>query len=99
MRVFDNKDPGETTFRGLNWTPGLAPGDTIVSSTWSIVTSDNIGSSLQIAVSPAPSFTSTATQLWLTGGTKGFTYVLLNVIVTAGGETLDERAQLFIAVK
>jgi len=85
----DGKGPNEDASFEVDWSVRLA-GDTITSSAWTIVGTDPATPEqpvqLQIASSPTPSFNATITQVWLTGGTLGITYVLRNTINTAAGE-------------
>jgi hypothetical protein len=59
----------------------LVSGDTILTSTWTLpsgITKDS------------DTFTTTTTTIWLSGGTAGTDYLLINRITTSGGRT-DER--------
>lgn len=94
----DGKGPLEDASFDVDWTVRLN-GDTIQSSSWAIIGTDPATPEspvqLQIASSPAPSDTPTQTQVWLTGGTLGITYVLQNTITTAAGEDpLTEMIEL-----
>lgn len=94
----DGKGPNEDVDFSLDWTTRLA-GDTITSSTWTVVGTDPATPEsppmLQIAASPAPDFTATMTRFWATGGTLGITYILQNDVMTVNGEKpLTEMAEL-----
>jgi hypothetical protein len=83
------KDPDEVLDYQVDWTDRLDE-DTITSSDWTVpdgITQDSESSS-----------TTTAT-IWLSGGTLGDTYVLLNRVVTAGGRTMDQSVRLKIKSK
>jgi hypothetical protein len=74
------KDPSSVEDFGLEW--GLAEGDTLTSSTWTVPAgitrnSDSFQASGQ-------------TTIWLSGGTDGAVYRLVNRITTSQGRT-DER--------
>lgn len=94
----DGKGPAEDADFGIDWTVRLN-GDTITASSWVIVGTDPATPEnpvkLQIATDPAPSFSATDTELWLTGGSPGITYILQNTITTFGGEQpLTEMVEL-----
>jgi hypothetical protein len=79
------KDPDAVLDYAGNWAAWLK-GDTILTSTWDVpsgITKDS------------DSHTSTATLIWLSGGTVGQTYLLRNRITTAAGR-VDDRT---IAIK
>jgi hypothetical protein len=70
------KDPQDKKDYSLDWSLRLEPdSDTIVSSTWTIVT----GSGLVI---DSDSFADDSTTVWLSGGTNNIKYTLLNHVVT-----------------
>jgi hypothetical protein len=75
------KDPDALLDYGFNWATWLST-DTISTSTWYVpddLTNESDGE------------TTTATTIWLSGGTRGVTYTVTNRITTAGGRT-DERS-------
>ena len=73
----------------VDWA-GLLAGDTIATSTWTVPTGVTGG---------AMSNTDTATLIWLSGGTEGESYDLLNRITTAAGRTRDQTCVLKIKTK
>lgn len=73
------KDPNAILDYQINWATWLGS-DTIDTSTWTVPTG--------ITRTSATNTTTTAT-IWLSGGTSGTDYDLLNRIVTAGGRTED----------
>jgi hypothetical protein len=75
------KDPSAVVDYQVNWAAWLGV-DTISTSTWTVPTG--------ITQNSATNTTTTAT-IWLSGGTAGTTYTLVNRIVTAAGRT-DERS-------
>lgn len=81
-----SKDPNEVVDYDLSWSDQMtADTDTIASSTWTVpsgITKDSASS------------TTTRTKVWLSGGTTGSTYTLLNRVVTAGGRTFDQSVKL-----
>ena len=78
------KDPDEVKDYGLIWTDVLGT-DTIATSTWTVP--DGI-------TKTADSKTNDTATIWLSGGSEGQTYRLVNRITTAGGRTYDETAVL-----
>jgi hypothetical protein len=85
--TFPDKDPDEVLDYQLNWAARLGA-DTISTSTWTVpegITQDSA------------SRTDTTTTLWLSGGTSGQTYALLNRIVTVGGRTMDQTVSITLA--
>lgn len=83
------KDPAAVLDYELDWSTWLATvSDTIATSTWTADTG--------ITVDDESNTTTTAT-VWLSGGTAGVTYSLVNRITTAGGRT-DERT-ITVAVR
>ncbi len=83
------KDPDEVLDYVLDWSPRILA-DTIVTSTWIVpsgITKDS------------DSTTTTATTIWLSGGTIGTAYVLTNRIITADGRTMDQSCKIKIKEK
>ncbi|MCK1670304.1 hypothetical protein [Bradyrhizobium sp. 150] len=81
-----SKDPNEVVDYDLSWADQMtADTDTIASSTWTVPVSITKDSS---------SNTTTRTKVWLSGGTTGETYTLLNRVVTTGGRTFDQSVKL-----
>ena len=80
MAYSANKDPNAVLDYQFNWAAWLGS-DTIQTSTWDVpdgITKTNEDNS------------DTTTTVWLSGGTVGTSYEVVNQIVTAGGRT-DER--------
>jgi hypothetical protein len=105
MLSWPAKDPDEVLEFDIAWTVRLyskteldrynagetvVPSDTIVTSVFTLPTG---------IVSPQASNSTTATKVWLTGGTEGQTYLILNRITTAGGRTMDQTVKLKIKTK
>jgi hypothetical protein len=87
LSTWDFKDPDEVLDYKIDWaTNRLVAGDTITSSIWTITPAGLTKNS--------DSHTGTATTIWLSGGTAGEAYILLNRVVTAGGRTHDETVKL-----
>jgi hypothetical protein len=76
------KDPSAILDYQVDWTPWLNGADSITTSTWVVPT----GLTLQAESNDAAIATA-----WISGGTAGQTYRMVNRIVTTGGRT-DERS-------
>jgi hypothetical protein len=89
------KDPDEILDYDIDWTGRLyneaelllvaagqtvVPADTIATSTFTLPPG---------IVANSTSNTTTATKVWISGGTEGISYLVQNRIVTAGGRTMD----------
>jgi len=85
----DPKDPDEVLDYVVDWIKPLA-GDTILTSTWTLP--EGITGSQE-------SMTDTTTTIWLTGGTAGKDYGLVNRITTAGGRTREQTCTLRVRTK
>ncbi len=91
-----HKDPNAVLDYKIDWAdggdndgtasdPGWLQADTISASTWTVpsgITKDS------------DSFSDTVTTAWISGGTAGEVYKLVNRIVTAGGRTEDRTITL-----
>lgn len=82
--ILPGKDPSDIKDYGINWVDVLAAeGETdIATSTWS--ESDPVGLTVQAAAPYLPSVDGTTCIVWVSGGTAGTTYSLINTIITAG---------------
>ena len=85
------KDPDDVKDYEVDWTNRL-PSDTITSSTWTVA----IGTGLVIDSS---SFTTMVTKVWVSGGSAGVTYELLNRVETAGGRIYDQTMKLKVKAR
>lgn len=81
------KDPAAVLDYGVDWSAWLGT-DTISSSTWTVPAG--------LTQSAATNDT-TSTTVWLSGGTVGQRYSVVNRIVTTGGRT-DERTIRIVVV-
>lgn len=85
------KDPNDVADYVINWAedddgnPGLAAGDPLSSSTW--IVPDGI-------TKDSDTFDDETTTIWLSGGTAGETYSLINRVTTSGGRTFDQTGKL-----
>ena len=85
-----NKDPDEVLDYSIDWSDRL-DGDTIVSSTWEIVSGT--------VVEGVNTRTSETTTVWLSGGAAGENAEIHNRIVTAAGRTMDQTVYLRVRPK
>jgi hypothetical protein len=83
-----NKDPDATLDYKRNWGPWLADADddTIVTSTW--IVPDGL-------TKDSESNDTTTATVWLSGGTAGLSYDVVNRITTAQGRT-DDRTLIIM---
>lgn len=89
MARWPDKDPDAVLDYELNWSAWLN-GDSIATSTWDVPSG---------LTKVSDSFTSTATKIWLSGGSYGQTYAIRNRITTAAGRTDDRTVSLRIRQK
>lgn len=82
-------DPQELLDWDCDWENDLGV-DTILSSTWRF-DSQNADGALSKS---SPSATNTVAKIWLTGGTPGVTYRLINTIVTTASRTFERTVQI-----
>lgn len=81
------KDPDAVLDYTINWSDWL-DGDTISTSDWTVPTG---------ITKTTDSETSTTTTVWLSGGTVGTTYNMINRIVTDGGRTEDRTIAIMVS--
>lgn len=79
-------DPQAKLDFGHDWTVWLTPGDVIADSTWSITPT---GPTLDNSTHG-----NTSTTIWVSGGTIGVSYLLVNHITTAQGRQDDRSVTL-----
>ena len=92
--VWPTKGPDEVLDYEVDWSDRLA-GDSIITSSWQFTQTDNA-----MTIGPfSPSFSTQATTVWLSGGTVGQTYLLLNTITTFAGDTMVETILINVRVK
>jgi hypothetical protein len=75
------KDPDETLDYGVDWSAWLG-GDLIQSSVW---TASPAGITLGVSTN-----TATATAVWVSGGSVGSSYDVVNRITTLAGRVKDQ---------
>lgn len=94
-----NKDPNEVLDYQIDWVGTEAnPGpmffddsDVIVDSTWEMPSGD--------LMKDSDEFDDTSTTIWLSGGSEGVTYSMVNRIETQGGRTHDQTVKIKIKTK
>jgi len=80
------KDPDEVLDYSIDWSTWLGE-DTISTSEWTVpagITEDS------------DSNDTTSATIWLSGGTAGVKYSLVNEIVTAGGRTANRTISVLV---
>ena len=85
-QIFE-KDPDAILDYQINWATWLST-DTIATSTWTVATG---------ITKVTDTKTTTATTIWLSGGTADTDYRLVNKITTANGRT--EERSIWIKVR
>ncbi len=84
------KDPQAKLDYSVDWGSWLQPSETITASTWTVP--DGI-----TQATPAPSFTTTEATIWLSGGTVGVYYAVVNHITTNQGREDDRTVHIHVA--
>lgn len=87
--VWPNKDPDEVLDYVVDWADRL-DGDTIAESTW--IVPDGI-------TKVSDGHDDSTVTIWLSGGTIGTAYSLVNRIVTAAARTMDQTVRLKIRAR
>ena len=80
------KDPNATLDYGFDWTDWLN-GDTISGSTWVVPTG---------LTEVSKNYTNVLATIWLSEGTAGSVYTLVNRITTVGGRTEDRTMTIIM---
>jgi hypothetical protein len=81
------KDPNAVLDYQVNWSTWLGA-DTIQSSSWVVPAG---------ITKTSESNTTTTATVWLSGGTAGQEYLVVNRIVTVGGRTEDRGLRIVVA--
>lgn len=94
MPRWPTKDPNEVLDYQINWAdqdrdPCLEEGETLVSSTFSVVTGDVVIDSQDYVLTGL-------TTVWLSGGTDGERCEILNRVETSEGRIYDKTVKLRI---
>ncbi len=89
MLTWPDKDPDEVLDYQIDWSERLGT-DTISTSTWEVPAG---------IVEDDQEYTSTATTLWLSGGTLSTRYTITNRITTAAGRTMDQSVRIKVKAK
>lgn len=83
------KDPNAVLDYQIDWSTWLGA-DTIATSTWTVPTG---------LTKDSDTSTTTTATIWLSGGTSGVTYRIVNHIVTAAGREDDRSIYIRVADK
>lgn len=83
------KDPNDVIFYQVDWSPWLAGGDTIATSTFIVP----VG---LVEDESKRDHTTTRTTIWLSGGTVDQEYWITNRVTTAGEMTIDKSFKVFV---
>ncbi len=86
---FFKKDKDALLDYGFNWAPFLN-GDLILDSSW------EVPSGLDVI---EEQFSTTVATIWLSGGTVGESYTIINSIITEGGRKDDRSLTILIVEK
>jgi hypothetical protein len=81
------KDPNAVLDYKFDWSAWLAVSETITSSTWTVPAG---------ITKQSDTHDTSSTTIWLTSGTAGITYMLVNEIVTNQGRTENRSLSLFL---
>ena len=81
------KDPNAVLDYQIDWSTWLGS-DTIATSAWTVPTGMTLVTS---------SATTTAATIWLSGGTAGSSYGVVNRITTDGGRTEDRTLTIVVS--
>lgn len=90
-----SKDPDEVVDFVRDWSPGLAPGDAIASSTWAVPA----GITKLEQAPRVSSHDDTTTTVWLSGGSAGTTYECVNRVQTTGGRTYERTLRVAVIAR
>lgn len=85
------KDPSSKEDYTVNWTTWLGD-DTISASAWTVPSG-------LTQSTPSPSNTATAATIWISGGTHGQEYLLMNQITTAAGRINQQSIKILVRDK
>jgi hypothetical protein len=103
MKSWKPKDPDDVLDYPLSWAAQMAQDADTIASYEAFVSADTDDGSLVVmqaangeGLGAAPSFTDTATNVWLSGGTAGVTYEVVNRITTAAGRQYDHTRKIKI---
>lgn len=84
------KDPNEVLDYSVNWSDELLAGETISTSAWTVP---------QGITKDSDSVSGSSTIIWLSGGTDGQSYELVNRIVTSAARTFDQTVKLTVKTR
>jgi hypothetical protein len=81
-----DKDPNAVLDYIIDWTDWLN-GDTITDSAWIVPTG---------ITKESENFTDEKTTIWISGGTAGTTYLVINRITTGSGRINDQSFKIYL---
>jgi hypothetical protein len=86
------KDPDDVLDYSVPWTddPSWVDGDIIVASTFTVDPATVPDGDTAPLLVDSDDFTDTATKVWVSGGTSGVTYEVVNHVTTSGGREMDK---------
>jgi hypothetical protein len=87
---WSDKDPDEVLDYNIDWSPRLTSPDVISASQWFVPTG---------LIADNEEMTDNSTTVWLSSGTLGTVYDVLNRIDTVEGRTMDQTVTLKIKTK
>lgn len=98
------KDPDEIEDWVCDWTARLAPSDTIASSQWLVPSgitklTDSLTNNGSLWNGTTMISGRYFTTVWLSGGTLGSAYELVNRITTTGGRTYDQTCKVKVKTR
>ena len=88
LQMFSEKDPGETASYAMDFSPTLASGETISSSSVGVSTYSGTDASPSALLSGSSGVTGSLVQQALTGGSDGVTYRVRFVATTSASRVL-----------
>lgn len=85
-------DPQAELDYSISWLDWLASGETISTSSWAA----EVGITIMSDAGHLPSKTDTTTTVWLTGGTIGARYNVINTITTSAGRKEERTITMMV---
>lgn len=103
MKTWKAKDPNDILEYPLDWADQMAEDQDTLASYEAFVSVETDDGTLVVMDGPngeglgeAPDFTDTTTKVWLSGGTAGVEYIVVNRVTTAGGRQYDHSRKIKI---
>lgn len=86
---FDPSDQVENEIYEFDFSPDLAPGETLTAATWNISLVSGADTNLPARLNGSPIVSGSATQQWIQGLVPGSKYLLQAVVTTSIGQELS----------